>query len=269
MNNATDPLTFLSQSKNRVEILQLLQDGERLDRYEIEEQVEASRRTVIRTLDALTDRGYLVESGDGYQPTSFGSYIAEVYQTFASDTAFAHQLKPVLANVPSDEFDLDPQYLADTEIAVATQGSPYALLDRTLAIRSEASQIREVAPFIEKKSVEQLVERIENQEAFNVEAVLPVAVIEAVGDHPEYREAHQQIKQSDHVDLYVYPDEVTLPVCIADDTVIICVLRDEKLYALAVSSHPEVKAWAEQRFQTFREKAQRIEAVDLSESVSD
>ena len=64
MSNVADSLAFLSQSTNRAEVLQLLQEEDGLDRYDIEEQVEASRRTVIRALDALTEHGY-VEDGDG------------------------------------------------------------------------------------------------------------------------------------------------------------------------------------------------------------
>lgn len=258
MSDVSDTLAFLSQSENRAEVLTLVYEENGCNRYEIENQVDASRRTVLRALDALTDRGYIDKRDKVYRTTSFGSFIAETYQDFVSNTTLAHQVKPFLANVPDAEFDLDPQYLEDAEIVVATPGSPYALLDRTLAIRREADQIREVAPFIERKSVEQLVERIDHQESFGVEAILPEAAVEAGDEHPEYREAHQQIKQSDRVNLYIHPGEVSLPVCIADDTVIICVLEDEKLHALVLSSNREVKGWAERRFETIREKSHRL-----------
>lgn len=252
MSDVSDTLSFLSQSQNRAEVLTLVYEETGCNRYEIEEQVDASRRTVIRALDALTDRGYIEKRGQVYRTTSFGSFIAEAYQEFVSNTTLAHQVKPFLANVSDNEYDLDPKYLDDAEVVVTTPRSPYALLDRTLAIRREADQIREVAPFIERKSVEQLVERIEHQESFGVEAILPEAAVEAGDEHPEYREAHQQIKQSDQVNLYIHPGEISLPVCIADDTVIICVLEDEKLHALVLSSNREVKGWAESRFETIR-----------------
>lgn len=52
-----DVVRFLSQSDNRVAILAALAEDGAMDRYELESTVDATRRTVLRTLNRLAERG--------------------------------------------------------------------------------------------------------------------------------------------------------------------------------------------------------------------
>lgn len=64
------------RSDNRTGILTALCGEGPLDRYELEARVDASRRTITRIVDALSERGYLAERDDGYVATAFGSALA-------------------------------------------------------------------------------------------------------------------------------------------------------------------------------------------------
>lgn len=255
MSADTEALRFLSQSENRIDALRLLEKEGALDRYTIEEQLGVSRRTAIRTLDALAEHGYIEACGDQYQLTACGSFLADSYQSFAADAVLADDLHPLLAHLPDDTFDLDPRHLDDAEVIVATEGTPYATLDRTLAIRRDAQQIRELASIIEKKSVDQLAQRIQ-EDAISADIVLSDAALEAGNDHPEYKESQQRILEAERVDLHVYPDDLPFLLCIADDTVAIGVLKDRTPFALVVSSEPAVVQWAETTFETYRDRAE-------------
>lgn len=259
MGNVTDTLAFLSQSTNRAEVLQLLRDEKRLDRYEIEDQVETSRRTVIRTLDALAEHGYVEDADGQYRLTAFGSKLVDSYQRFAEEAGLAHELSPFLTQLPDGTFDCDLRYLEDAELITATEGSPYAVLDRALTIRRQASQIRELSPIIERKSVEQLAQRIRDGEPVSVEVVLSESAIEASKTHPDYQEAQQLVNQADQTDIYLASTDIPFVLCVADDTVAIGVTKDTKPHALIVSTHAEVKQWAVETYETHRKHAQQVQ----------
>jgi len=259
MSEVTDTLAFLSQSRNRAEVLQLFQDNEQLDRYEIEEQVEASRRTVIRTLDALTEHGYVEDNNDKYRLTAFGSVLADSYQAFAEEAELAHEFAPFLTHLPDGVFDRDLRCLKDAELITATEGSPYAVLDRTLTIRRQASEIRELSPIIEQKSLAQLAQRIRDGEPVSVEVVLSESALEASEIHPDYQDDQQLVTQADQTDLYLASTEIPFLLCIADDTVAIGVTNDMKPHALVVSTNADVKQWAEQTYDAYQEHVQPIQ----------
>jgi predicted transcriptional regulator len=259
MSDGTDLLAFLSQSTNRAEILKLLRDEEGLDRYEIGEQVEVSRRTVIRTLNTLTEHGCVAESDGSYRLTAFGSVLIESYQRFAEETELASDLAPFLTHMPDGVLDLDLQHFEDAELITATEGSPYAVLDRTLAIRRQASEIRELSPIIEQKSIAQLAQRIRNGEPVSVEVVLSESALEASEIHPDYQEHQQLVSQADQTDIYLASIDIPFLLCIADDTVAIGVTNDGKPHALVVSTNADVKQWAEQTYETYQEHVQQVE----------
>lgn len=258
MSDVAETLSFLSQSTNRADVIQLLQKEEQLDRHEIDEHVEASRRTVIRTLDALTEHGYVEESDGSYRLTAFGSVLADSYQQFAEESERAHDLAPFLTHMPDGVLSFDLQCIEDAELITATEGSPYAVLDRTLSIRRQASQIRELSPIIEQKSIEQLAQRIRDNVPISVEVVLSESAIEASEFHPDYQESQQLLNQADQTEIYLASQEIPFLLCIADETVVIGVTKDLKPHAILVSTNAEVKQWAEQTYQTYREHAHPV-----------
>lgn len=255
-DNVHDELRFLSQSENRVEILSILQERE-TDRYTIEERVNASRRTVIRTLDALIDQGYVTENDGEYSHTFLGAAIYRSYREFASNVSVIQELRPFFTHLDADVCPVEPQSFVDAELLVATEGSPYALLDRTLAIRQSAGEIRELAPIVERKSVAQLAERLRNDDTVSVEVVLSKQALEAGVTHPEYRDDHETVARSDRVELRVAP-ELPLLLCIADGTVAIGVRKNEKPHALLVSENDRVIEWAERTFERYRRRSEQF-----------
>lgn len=255
MADATDALTFLSQSSNRHEALSALQAAEPLDRYDLEERLDASRRTVTRTLDALADRGYVTEGDAGYRLTAYGSFLATRFDRFADDVEAVDRLRPFLETVPAGTFDLDPRHLADADLFVADEASPYALLDRTLQLRREATRIREVAPAVEQKSVEQLARRARDGADLDVQVVLPESVVDAAMETADYRDDHLDALRSDDVEMFVVPDPVRTFVGVLDETVAIATTRDGRPHALVVSTDDAVRAWAEAAFERSRDRA--------------
>lgn len=258
MRDVAEVIRFLAQSDNRVAVLQVLQSGGRLDRYAIEERVDASRRTVIRTIDSLREQGYVVETGDGYRLTALGSVVVEVYDSLAADVSVMQRLSPFLSHMPAEWFDLDPQVLADADLLVATEGSPYALIDRTLSLRREAHRLRHMSPILEQKSVDQLADRLQAGEDIQGEIVTGESVLASWQDHPEYQDAYELVQAADDLSLYICPDPVPFMLCLTDDVVTVGVAKDGRPYAQIVSDHTAVRKWAETTFASFREQARPL-----------
>ena len=255
MEQLTEDVQFLVQSPNRGELLCVLATEAPCDRYDIEAEVDATRRTVVRNLNELTDRGYVTETEAGYRLTAFGAFLADVYDEFTTDTALADRLGPFLEHVSANLFDLDPRLLADADVLTASEASPYAVLDRTLELRRQSSRIREIAPAVEKKSVEQLAERVRNGEDVEMLTVIPARAAEEATTNPDYRDDHLAALRADTVEMHAYPERIPLFVGVLDDTVALSSAKDGRPNALVTTTNPTVREWAEETIADFVARA--------------
>lgn len=255
MTVVEDELEFLLRSENRTGLLVALREGQPLDRYDLETRLDASRRTVSRALDALTERGYIAESEAGYALTAYGATMVDAYRDALHRGQVAEQYRPLLEHLDTRTFDLDPALLEGAELTVAGEASPFALLNRTLELREGASRVREVAPGIEKASVEQLGQRVRDKEEFEMEVVLPPGAVDAVEEDADFGKDHITARESSAVDFYVTDGPVRTFVGVMDDTVALATGVDGQPEALVESDDPELRAWAEARIDEIRDAA--------------
>jgi len=80
MEHVEAELTFLLRSEARRTVLVALDVEEALGRNEIEESLDASRRTVSRVLGTLVEEGYVQNRGNRYRLTAYGAFAIEVYR---------------------------------------------------------------------------------------------------------------------------------------------------------------------------------------------
>ncbi|MFB6140366.1 MAG: helix-turn-helix transcriptional regulator [Halosimplex sp.] len=253
-------LAFLAQSENRVDVLDALADGEPRDRYDLEGAVDASRRTVLRVANELLERGYVRETDDGYRLTALGESVYDRYAAAADGIGALSSAAAVLSAVPAGVVDFDPARLADAEVTAAAPGDPFAPLDRMLELRRGASRVRELAPGVERRSVEQLADRVEADEAVDVEIVLTPASLETAESRDQYAPAHEVVASADAVALYLTPEPFALPVTVADETVALVADGAEgRPDAVLETDDPVVREWAESYVDRFVELADRID----------
>lgn len=253
-------VAFLAASENRVEALEALREVGQADQRTVGASVDASRRTVKRTLDALEDRGWVVaENSTGpYRITALGDLVLDAYLDVVDRLAAADRLGPFLERVPADAFDLDPLALADAEIVVRAENQPYAPMDRVLAVRREASTIREVADIIQADSAGQLRERVEAGE-LTATVVLESGVLDAVSENDGYADEFEAALASDGTDFYAYEGDVPFVFGLMDDTVVMGVTDDVGIPdAVVVSDDPAVREWAEALFESYRDAATKL-----------
>ena len=254
-------LRFLAQSDTRVAVLELLNERGGLDRYEIEQELDVSRRTVIRTIDALADNSYVVNETDTYELTALGATVAASYNEFASTVETAHQLEPFLAHLPDDSFNVDPRELDDAELLVASEASPYALIDRTISLRQETSHLRHMSPIIEKKSLEHLAQQLQHDDELTGDAIIPKQALDSWEDHPDYNDAYQHIINVDRLTLHVYPDTIPYMVCLTDDAVAVGVAKDGNPRAQLIADHPQLRQWATDTFENYLNQSKPLKQL--------
>jgi len=242
---ARESVQFLAQSPNRVAILGALDDGSVKDRYDLEGSIEATRRTVLRTLGDLVEYGFVQERNDGYRRSTLGGRVYREYKAFVENVTFEDELATFLSDVPDDLFSFPVDRFEDSEVTVATAGGSYAPLDRLLDLRADATRIRDLAPAVERRSVRQLADRIEDGVDVSVEIVLSETALEAASTDQQYAPVHETTVTADAVDMFVAPGEFEIGMCIADRTVAIGTPGpNDHVRALCVTDDPVVLEWA-------------------------
>ena len=253
-------IEYLLRSDNRTAVLLELEQDQPLDRYGIEDRLNASRRTVTRVLGDLTEQGYIRESAVGYRLTTFGAIVADAYRRCRERTEVATRYRPFLANVDSETADFDPQYLEDADLTVATDVNPYAPRHRMLELRQSASWIRAVMPVIEKRSIEQLTGRVKSDDDLTFEVVIPADLYEMIQSHPEYDESFRAATAADSVENFIYPGPITTLYAVTDDVAALGASVDGEPHSLVESPNPELREWVTRRIDTYQDEAIPLEA---------
>jgi predicted transcriptional regulator len=255
MTAVENELGLLLRSSTRTELLASLAESQPLDRYDLERRLDASRRTVTRALDALTERGYIREVEGEYVLSAFGASLAEAYRDCRRDVELASEYRPFLERVDTRTLYLDPSLLEGADLLLASERSPFVLLTRTLELRAEASRIREIAPGVEKRSVEQLAERLRNGEDLEVEVVLPATALEAAEGTDTFSAGHAVAREADAVDFYVAEDEFSAFVGVMDETVTVGAGTGGEPEVMVESNRPALRELAETRLDGVRDAA--------------
>ncbi len=262
MGGPSDELRFLADSDNRLALLTQLPEVDTLDRYALEDELEASRRTIVRTLDAFDRRGYLrtADTADAYVPTSYGTYLGQLFAEFETDLAAAIRLRPFLEQIDAAEFGFDPRRLRDAELTVASEICPYAAFDRFLEIRTEAEFVRFLAPKIERRSLNQIVRRIEEEPAFEAEIIITEPVQSSMQAHQGFQDAFETMLAAEAVSVYRYTDSIPYLLAELDDRIAIGVSRNEQPYALVETEDTVIREWVRDQLTAYKDASEPLEA---------
>ena len=263
MENADEELSFLLRSDNRREILIALAERGPLDRHEIRDALDASRRTVSRVLKTLVEAGYVRNLGNRYRLTAFGAFQVDTFRDWAERAAITDRFRPFLANVDDDLFDPEPGLLRSASLTVATDLHPHAPMDRLLAIREGASQIRSVTPIVRNRCLTHVAKRCRRGDQFEAEVVVPAEMVERVDSLTGHDSTLRTIRASESVSSFVHPGPLRVLCSVVDDTAVFGAYVDAQLHALVESDAHEFRELATERID-----ACRTEAVQAEESAN-
>lgn len=253
---STEPdLTFLLRSDTRRETLVALDQEGPLNRHEVEDRIDASRRTVSRILNTLTEEGYVQNEGGIYRLTPFGGLVVGLYRNWRDQLTLAKRYRPFLANVDSDFSEFDFRLLRGSDLTVANEVNPYAAMDRFLSLRDGATRVRAVTPMIEKQCFTHTARRIQQGETFELEVTIPHRVFDHTRSRTRDDSALEAIRASESISRLVYPGSIETMISVVDGVAVFGAYSDRELHALLESDAPELREYALDRIDEYRRDA--------------
>ncbi|WP_251329381.1 helix-turn-helix transcriptional regulator [Haloplanus pelagicus] len=250
-------LEYLLGSETRPETLTALRDAGALPARRLEERVATSRRTLKRTLRTMESRGWVRPAADGYELTALGEAILSAYDRFRDRARTARRFRPFLERTPASAFDLDVEVLADATV-VRPDDDPTAPVDRLLELRAEATEVREVAPFLLRDTVEQLVDRVTGDRPPDVTLVLEDATPTPSRFSPAYCDRFRCLLDASSVAVHVV-DDVPFALGVADRHAFVGSTDLEGMPGpLLESDDAAVVDWAERSVERYLDRAEPL-----------
>ena len=250
-----ESIRFLTQSRNRVRILRILMEAGGCRRGECQQRLDISRTTVQRNLDAMVERGWVVETADGYTLTTSGHQLITSFDEFAESVRTIDRFQSFLQRVSPQEFPVDVRHLDDAKITVASANDPYAPVERQAQLFQAAHEFRLCTDLLGRSLFERICRRAASRECEG-ELLLTAGALETLRSDATYAELYTDLTETDRVQVYEYPGQLPYALGIADEAIQISV-EDEQhhLQALLETDSPRLREWAEQRYAAHKQRA--------------
>ncbi|MFT4884674.1 MAG: putative transcriptional regulator [Natronomonas sp.] len=256
METATiDSISFLTRSETRVRLLeQLLEEGAATQR-DLRVELDTSRSTVTRALNAFQDRGWVRNQEDAYRLTPVGQQVIEATRRFAETVEAAEGLAPFLRWFPTEEFDLDITSLSTATVVTPTDGDPYTPARTQTELLREADRFRGLFPSIDLEGSKLVHDQITSG-ALEAEIIVSPSVEETITAGkfvPLFREK----LETGRLTVLGGDSDIPFYLGIADgETVQIGVEDDEGFpRALLEATDERVREWAERVYEDYRDRA--------------
>lgn len=250
-----EEVEFLARSEIRVRVLNRVAAVGTATRRELRDDLDASRTTVKRNLDALVERGWLRNTGRKYTITPCGEYIATEFGELVEAIRIVRELEPFMEWVEANDFAFDLGELVDAEIVVANGGDPYAPVNKHVETLQTADEVRALLPSVGHEAMKVSVERIREADP-EYEMVVEPDCAETLQTDPQYAPLLDVAITAGAVELFLYEGEFPYYLGILDSTVQIGAEDDDGIpRALLETESDTVREWAERTFTEYRSEA--------------
>lgn len=254
-----DEIEFIARSYNRVYILSLLSEHEQLEKDQIKEHCTEVRTTLQRNLDALEEQGWIqCTNTREYRITPCGGLIAEAFEYLVDAVETADKLNEFLRWIPNDSFDLDPRLLADAQVTVSDPHNPYSTVNEHIRVLKNTEEFKGLLPIVGREALEVRWRQHKDNKAWD-DIVVSVGAAEVLTSDENYTDLLREVLDSKRAHIFVFDGEIPYFVGIYDDRVQIGVEDEEGIpRALVESDSADVREWAEQKFDQYRERSRPI-----------
>lgn len=258
---AFSEIAFLAGTPNRISVLDALAAGESVSRRELVEELDISRVTVKRILDALESRGWVSMEGVVYRTTATGSVVLEEFQSLLRTVESMERLSIVRSWLPED-FEVDFRRLLDARITLPTWSDSVAPVRRAAELCRGLDDLRVCASGVAPDVIKGIRDAAVEDDA-DVEVVATTSALDVVRTDPTMRGWFADIADADGL-VYEHPDHPYL-IGLCDRTAIIGVNDDDGMPRGLVES-TDVKAyeWVQSTIDRCREEAQPVAAHAFS-----
>jgi predicted transcriptional regulator len=254
---ALSPLAVLETVLQRREILTCLLN-EPSDKRALVDALGISRATVDRSVRELETLGLLTYGDGRFTVTAIGELATFGLCDLAETITLRQQLAPFLQWVPAGSLDIDLHHLADAELLVPEPGDPWAMVNRHVQVLKDMTSLRCLLPLTGLHAIEVLHDRIVHASA-RCEAVIEPCVADTFRSSPDYADRVEDMRATDRFELFVYEGSLPYFLGVFAEQVQIGVDEDNQPRAMLETAAAEVREWAEQTYNEYKQQAEPIE----------
>jgi predicted transcriptional regulator len=253
-----DAESLALEAVNRGSALELLAREGAMDRSSFMAGLDVSRTTVHRIVRGLEGAGLLTETSGEIQLTPLGRTVADAVTEYRGRIEVAHHLEPFLDTLADRSVTLEVDHFADARVSVAEPSNPYAPLERFMELLVDSETLRgfdttTVAPIF--------VDRIRDEilDGMTTDVIYPPDVVETMVD--AYPKVISAAAKSGELTLSKTRD-LPFGLAIFDDRIGLGGYdADSGMLSVFVDTEdPDARAWAHDLYESYRERAETLEA---------
>lgn len=190
-----------------------------------------------------------------------GALVADRHGEYLETLAVLEEFEPFVAELPDREHAPDPRRLRGASLTAATPENPQAPVHEYVSRLKafEAGRIRMLSPVLSRLFHEAHAELA--LRGVHTELIMSEAMIDRARELNPTEFA--VVVTVGVLDLYRYPDEIGLGLTIGDDRLLAGAYdADGHLAACLESTDAAVLAWADDLFDRYRNRSERVEPTD-------
>lgn len=256
-----ESIAFLCRSPARVGILERVVEGPTRP-SDLVDSAAVSRTTVHRTLTELVDRGWVCRADGDYCVTGTGRKTLEAYEDAVTRFRTVDRLTQFWNHVDA-ALGVQLEWLADATVRTATDQDPHRPLEwyadqlETL----EGDRLRGLLPVVNSQLLT-LYDRL-LRDGTRLDVVVQAETAHRA--HERYGPTLLESLASDGDDLTVTTEALGCGLTLYGETVLLAAYDAGHLVAVVRASHPDLEAWAEDRFHTYRADSRPItDTIDVA-----
>lgn len=248
---------FLVRSEHRVAVLDALAERPRT-RADLRAHTGASASTISRTLRAFEERNWISRSGDRYEATPLGAFVATGLQNLLDRFATERQFRDIWRWLPSAERGFAVEMVRDAVVTVADVDAPYRPVNRFASLLRSTTRFRFVGPDVGllEPCGDDLRRRI--LDGMEAEIIDPPSAARYVGS--TYRDHCAEPLESGNLTVRLHDDVPPYGMSIFDDRIAIscCDRTTGTVRVLVDTDSAAAREWAESTFEACRQEARPL-----------
>jgi predicted transcriptional regulator len=240
----------------RIKFLETLYEKPK-DKPALAEELGMSRSTVDRGIRELETAGLTRYTNGEFTLTTIGEITVSGLFDLIGTIEQRQRLNPFLKWVPDGTFDIDIDLVSDADLLVAEPGDPWSMINRHVELVKTMDDLRALLPFTGLHAHEAGHKQVVEHGAGG-ELVVEPKIIDIHMSEPKYADLSEEIIATGRFDYFEYPEQLPYALAIIKNTVQIVVSEGDEPRALLESDSPEVKNWAEEKYDEYKQQSEKI-----------
>ncbi|MDB2224019.1 helix-turn-helix transcriptional regulator [Halorubrum ezzemoulense] len=254
-----DGAQYLAGSPVRVAILRALRDDPRRP-AELTDAVDATRTTVQRILGGFRERDWVVKRDAAYRVTPTGERVHDAYETLLTEVERGERYGGFAETLERAGVDFPPEGIPDSDITVASEKNPLAVVDRLTELLHEnhGGEIRAVSPVVIRQFNDAAAAALDD--GANVELIIDRDAADT--SVAEFEPATDRALDDDAAEVYVSAEPIEYGLFRCGDVACVAAYDEQNNPRCVIESTDDpVVDWVDDAFASLRADATRLSTV--------